>query len=113
MAVPLVIVGPCAAGKSTLVDGLRRTGVSARAVAQEHSRVRDLFRRRPSAGVVYLTADWPVIHARRPLSFGRVQYEDEVKRLLYVRSLADVVVHTDVLTPDDVLALVVRWMRER
>lgn len=110
---PLVVVGPCAAGKSTLVAGLLKVGIPARSVAQEHSRVRDLFTRQPAAGVIYLTATWPVIHARRPLSLGRVQYEEEVRRLQYVRSCADLVVHTDSLSPEGVLEIVRGWFRDR
>jgi guanylate kinase len=35
----VIVVGPCAAGKSSLVARLRAAGVRARSVSQEHSYV--------------------------------------------------------------------------
>ena len=54
----IVIVGPCASGKTTLVRGLWARGYSgARVVAQEHSGVIDLWKRRGQPDVlIYLDA---------------------------------------------------------
>ena len=41
----IVVVGPCASGKSTLVSGLREHGYDALASGQEHSEVHHLWRR--------------------------------------------------------------------
>ena len=105
----LVVVGPCASGKSTLVAALARVGISARSVAQEHSAVPTLFQRRPRAGVVYLAATWPAVHRRRPLSTGRAQYQRELHILAAARAAADLVVHTDSRTPAEVAAVVQAW----
>jgi len=40
----LAVVGPCAAGKSTLIEGLRQHGYQARHVAQEHSYVPEMWK---------------------------------------------------------------------
>lgn len=105
----LVVVGPCAAGKTTLVSALARAGVPARALAQEHSVVPTLFRRHPGLGLIYLTADWAVLRRRRPLSGGRAQYREEMRVLQAARAAANLVVHTDSLTPAEVAALVLSW----
>jgi ribose 1,5-bisphosphokinase PhnN len=109
----LVVVGPCAVGKTTLVNRLVARGISAQAVAQEHSAVTDLYARHQHGGLVYLTAEWPTIHARRPHSLGRPQYEGERTRLERARRAADLIVHTDGLDAAAVEALVVAWWRNR
>jgi ABC-type cobalamin/Fe3+-siderophores transport system ATPase subunit len=105
----VVVVGPCAAGKTTLVRGLRPFGVPAAAVAQEHSQVHDLYRRRTPAAVVYLAASWPVVHARRPQSLGHPQYLSELERLTDARDAASLIVHTDGLSIREVRDLVLSW----
>lgn len=105
----IVVVGPCAAGKTTLVQRLGRAGVPARAIAQEHSVVPTLFLRYPGAGLIYLTADWMVLRRRRPKSGGYAQYVEEMRVLQAARAAAALVVHTDSRTPDAVAALVLAW----
>ncbi len=61
----VVIVGPCASGKSVLVEGLTRLGYDAQACAQEHSYLPtmwqmdqpDLLPRIQQALVVFLGLD--------------------------------------------------------
>ena len=61
------IVGVSAAGKSTLVEGLRQFGYNARPVAQEHSEVPDMWQRiRPPNWLIFLDADLPAQGERRP-----------------------------------------------
>jgi hypothetical protein len=109
----LVVVGPCAAGKSTLVAGLDRLGIPVVAVAQEHSRVPGLWRRPRPAALVYLAARWPTVHARRPYSFGHPQYLEQLGRLAEARAAADLIVHTDGLAVEAVRAVVLAWWRGR
>lgn len=63
----VAVVGPCAAGKSTVVAALRRAGWDAHQPAQEHSGVPDMWRRltRPDV-TVYLDASLATIKAHRP-----------------------------------------------
>ena len=107
----IVVVGPCAAGKTTLVWHLARAGVLARTIAQEHSVVPTLFSRYPGAGLIYLTADWAVLRRRRPHSGGWAQYAEEMRVLQTARAAAELVVHTDSRTPEAVAALVLSWWR--
>ena len=109
----VVVVGPCAVGKTTLVQRLVVRGIPAEAVAQEHSSVSELYARHTPGDVVYLTADWPAIHARRPHSLGRPQFEAERARLDHARRAADLIVHTDGLDAAAVEAIVVNWWQMR
>jgi hypothetical protein len=62
----IVVVGPCASGKSTLVSGLRANGYDARAAGQEHSEIPTLWRHLGEPDyVIALAVDLPTIRRRR------------------------------------------------
>ena len=61
----IVVVGPCASGKTTLVSGLRKHGYEALVSGQEHSEVPNLWRRTEPDVVIALLADLRTIRARR------------------------------------------------
>lgn len=105
---PLVVVGVCASGKTTLANHLRLRGIAAHAVAQEHSQVKDLFRR-SGPWVVLLVSSWGTVHRRRQLAWNPKFYREEWDRLSAARQGASLVVHTDYLTPDAVADRVAEW----
>ncbi len=102
----VAVVGVCAAGKTTLVLGLRAHGWNARQVAQEHSYVPDMWQRltRPDI-LIYLDARLETIRRRRhDLDFPASVLEAERHRLRHARQYCDIYVATDDLTPSEVLA---------
>lgn len=107
MPTPLIgIVGPCAAGKTTLGKGLRAHGFNARPILQEHSYVPTMWQRitRPDV-LIYLEADLQTIRWRRhDPEFPAGLLAEELDRLRHARAHADIVICTDHLTPDEVLA---------
>lgn len=107
------IVGVSAAGKSTLVAGLRRLGYNARPVAQEHSQVPDMWQRiRPPDWLIYLDADLAAQGERRPdVSWDEPWRLTELKRLAHARNHADLVIDTSLLSPDNVLQQAVEFLR--
>lgn len=105
---PLVVVGVCASGKSTLSRRLGERGIEARPVAQEHSRVKELYRRQGTL-VVLLAATWQTVHRRRQLSWDLAFYDVEWQRLSLARQEARIIVHTDSLSPDQVADIVTEW----
>ena len=109
----IVVVGVCASGKTTLFRQLEPVGIPVRPVAQEHSLVRGLFRRRGARPLVLLTADWETVHRRRQLAWDPGFYRTEWRRLEEARHEADLVVQTDYLTPQQVAEAVVRWWDQR
>lgn len=113
--VRLAIVGPCASGKSTLAERLRRRGLEVRTPAQEHSGAPSMWQRftRPDV-LVYLDAANHELRRRRP---GASLTDDflarERRRLAHARAHAHLRVDTTHLTPDEVADLVWAWLRTR
>ena len=65
----VVVVGPCASGKTTLVDNLRPRGYEIKSCVQEHSFTPDLWKRFSKADVlVFLDAELPTIAERQQRS---------------------------------------------
>lgn len=101
----MAVVGPSAAGKSTLVAALRERGYDARHVAQEHSYVPDMWQRvtKPDA-LIYLDVSYEAACQRRQmLVWGPQQLEEERQRLSHARTHCDLYILTDDLTAGEVL----------
>jgi len=102
---PLIaVVGPCASGKSLLVHALLARGYNAREVAQEHSYVPTMWQRITQPDLlVYLDVSWQVACQRRPTDAGADWWAELARRLHHARQHADLYIHTDELTPREIL----------
>ncbi len=111
---PLVgVVGPCGSGKSTLIAGLEARGYACRHIAQEHSYVKDMWKRLSNPDVlIYLGASFPVSTARRDLNWLERDHAEQERRLSHAHQHADLVVDTDTLTPAQVLERVLAFLEE-
>ncbi len=100
----VAVVGPCASGKSVLVERLRALGYDARSCAQEHSYVPDMWQRlsRPQV-LVYLDASLPTIAQRRPVHYGEAYWDEQRARLAHARAHCQIYVATDTLGPEGVV----------
>lgn len=107
----VAVVGPCGAGKSTLVAGLRAHGVQAREVAQEHSHVPGMWRRtaRPDV-LIYLQVSRQTAERRLGRALSEVCWQEISDRLAQARACADWVVDTDSLSPEEVLQQVLDFL---
>lgn len=104
----IVVVGPCASGKTTLVRGLRDLGWQAKSVAQEHSYVPYLWRRQQPAFLVVLDVQWETAKQRRPeISYGPDRYAEQRRRLAHARAHCDLFLPTDGLSIEEVRRRVV------
>jgi deoxyadenosine/deoxycytidine kinase len=105
------VVGPCAAGKSTLVAGLQQRGFWGKPIAQEHSYVKDMWQRisKPDF-LVYLDVSYPLTIQRRKLDWTEDEYWEEIRRLSHARQHADLYVDTDPYTPQEVLYKVLEFL---
>jgi len=108
----VVVVGVCASGKSSLVRALVDRGYDARACAQEHSYVPDMWQRmsRPQA-LVCLDAREATIRGRLRSPPSREQMVAQRRRLAHARAHCDLYLPTDSLTPSDVAMQVVAWLQ--
>src|SRR5512141_81999 len=109
----IVIVGPCASGKSTLVAGLHDRGFElAHVMAQEHSGVRDLWKAhgRPDC-LIFLDARRETIGARQHRTDWTDEYlADQLNRLRSARVACDLYLHTDELSIEGVLSKVIEHL---
>lgn len=100
----IVVVGPDAAGKSTLVQRLRLLGYNARSCAQDHSYVVDMWRRMSLPDfLVFLDARLETIARRRAIDWGQERLDQQQNQLAHARAHCDLYLPTDELTPSEVL----------
>jgi len=110
---PLIgIVGPCGAGKSTLIEGLDALGYKTRHIAQEHSYVRTMWQRITNPDVlIFLQVSFAVSLERRPMNWNEAEYEEQQRRLSHALEHADLVLDTDQLSIQEVLERVINFLK--
>ena len=102
---PLIgVVGPCCAGKTTLVNALLNRGISARVIAQEHSFAPRMWQiiTRPT-WLVYLDVSFDVAQQRRWMNWTPADLDEQHRRLGHARAHCHVYISTDGLAPAQVL----------
>jgi ATPase subunit of ABC transporter with duplicated ATPase domains len=105
------VVGPCAAGKTTLVRALKGRGFQAKHIAQEHSYVPDMWQRLSHPDVlIYLDVSYPLTLIRRKLDWTYAEYSEQLRRLSHARRHADLYLLTDALSPQEVLEQVLAFL---
>lgn len=112
---PLIgVVGPCGSGKSTLIAGLEKHGLTCRHIAQEHSYVQAMWQiiSKPDI-LIYLNASFPVCSARRKLNWQEKDFAEQLRRLSHAREHANIIIDTDNLTPEQVLQKVLGYLSSR
>lgn len=108
------VVGPCSAGKSTLIAGLGERGYSAHHIAQEHSMVPDMWKRIDHPDVlIYLDVSYDISMRRRPLDMSENEFAEQVNRLRHARRHADFYIDTDDLSPKEILKEVKSYLENR
>jgi thymidylate kinase len=110
----IAVVGPCAAGKSTLIAGLAPFGYNLRHVAQEHSYAPAMWQRITKPDIlIYLDVSYETSLKRRNLSWSEKEYLEEVHRLRHARQHADLFIDTNPLSSQQVLAQVITFLEQR
>ncbi|MDR3592940.1 MAG: hypothetical protein P4N41_25045 [Negativicutes bacterium] len=109
----VVICGVCVAGKTTLVSRLRELGVEAYNVAQEHSGVSTLWRKKCPDVLVMLDVTLPVIRTRRDVPWGEERLVVQRERLRDARVHADLYIQTDPLSREEVVEQVLAHLKGR
>ncbi|TCS80418.1 hypothetical protein [Pectinatus cerevisiiphilus] len=106
----IVVVGICASGKSTLVEGLRGKGYEAYNMAQEHSCIPKLWAKKHPDKLIMLDAKLPTVQQRRSVSWTQERIDIQHARLADARKNADLYLLTDDLTITEVLTAVIRFI---
>ena len=105
------VVGPCAAGKTTLIAGLKQNGFEARHIAQEHSYVQNMWERITNPDVlIYLDVSYPLTLKRRKMNWTQAEYDEQIRRLEHARDHATLYIHTDNLSAEEVLEQVLQFL---
>jgi len=108
----IVLVGPCASGKSTLAHQLEKVGIEVRVCGQEHSSIRDLWRKMNPDILVALSIDLPTLRSRRHEEWPETLFAVQQQRLASAFASADLVIDTSRESPGRAAQLVQRYLRE-
>jgi hypothetical protein len=107
----VTLVGPCAAGKSTLAARLRAAGVPVRCVAQEHSHVPYLWQISNPDVLIYLDLRLLTVQRRLRRAWPQDLLDEQHRRLAHARAHAHLVLPTDDRTPDDLMVQVLQYLQ--
>lgn len=107
----VVVVGPCAAGKTTLVGRLRERGIDAHACAQEHSGVPYLWQLSEPDLLLFLDANRAAIGARRGYEWPVALNDAQQQRLAHARDHADLYLDGSALTLDEIATRAIAFLR--
>jgi guanylate kinase len=100
----IVVVGPCASGKTTLVNNLRPKGYEIKSCVQEHSFAHDLWKRFSKADIlIFLDAQLSTIVRRQNRSdWTQARLDAQRERLAHAREHCDYYLETDDLSKTEV-----------
>ena len=109
----VVVVGPCASGKTTLVATLRAHGYDASVTAQEHSAIPRLWQRADPDVLIALVANIEAVRERREATWPGWLHDVQEARLANAEDAADLVIDTSHLDAAEVAERVMRFLEER
>ena len=105
------IVGPCTAGKTTLIQQLKENGIEARHIAQEHSYVQNMWLRLTNPDIlVFLDVSFSLSLIRRNINWNLDEYMEQQRRLAHARAHASLYLMTDPMTPEEVAQAVIDFI---
>lgn len=108
------VVGPCGAGKSTLIAGLEKHGYRCRHIAQEHSYASQMWKiiTKPDI-LIYLECNFENSTRRRNMNWLPADHEEQLRRLAHAHAHADFVIDTNTLDENGVLAQALGYLKKR
>jgi cytidylate kinase len=108
------IVGPCSAGKSTLIKNLQKKGFICRHIAQEHSYVPEMWLKIVNPLIlIYLDVSYEVSIQRRHLNLTLTEFDEQKVRLKHAHQNADIYLFTDDLSQEEVFEKVLMKLEEQ
>jgi thymidylate kinase len=108
------VVGPCGAGKTTLVTSLKTFGYQARGIAQEHSFAPSMWQRITNPDIlIYLDVSYENTILRRHLNWTSNEYAEQLHRLRHAREHADFYLDTNPLDITEVLKRTIDFLESK
>lgn len=108
------VVGPCAAGKSTLVSQLQARDILAKNIAQEHSYVPNMWQILTHPDIlIYLDVSFSKAVQRRKLNWTESEFNRQLNRLEHARNHADLIIFTDEINEIEVLEKVLAYLKDQ
>ncbi len=108
------VVGPCGAGKTTLVKNLALMGWEIRHIAQEHSYIQTMWKKITNPDIlIFLDASYEVTMERRKFSWTQQEYLEQQRRLNHARDHADLYLMTDGLSPEVIADKVYQFLEKK
>ena len=90
-------------------------GYSTRHIAQEHSYVKDMWKRITNPDVlIFLQASFPVTRQRKSkmIHWTEAEYNEQQRRLAHAREHADLIIDTDNLSIQEVLEQALAFIKK-
>jgi hypothetical protein len=107
------LVGPCKSGKTLLKRGLVDRGFVVKHIAQEHSYVKEMWKKIANPDIlIYLQASHPTTLRRSTLSWSQAEYDQQIIRLEHAHQNADLIIDTNNRTPKEVLENALAFLEE-
>jgi hypothetical protein len=106
----VVVIGPCASGKTSLTTRLQSLGYDARACGQEHSEIPDLWQHLNPDVLIGLHIDLETLRKRRSASWSDRIYTRQIERLRTGFERADLVIDCDSIDQEMVARQVIGWL---
>jgi len=107
----ILVVGPCASGKSAVVEALRQQGYNAHSAAQEHSHVQTMWLMNNPTHLIFLEVNMANIRQRRSVSWGEDYLQEERRRLAHAREHADIIIDTNQHPLPEVITEAVNFLK--
>jgi ABC-type cobalamin/Fe3+-siderophores transport system ATPase subunit len=105
------IVGPCGSGKTTLISSLNFYNINSKHIVQEHSYVKDMWRRLTNPDIlIYLDVNYEKTIQRKNLDWSRAEFETQIQRLQHAKTHANLIIDTTNLTEKEVLEAVLNFL---
>lgn len=82
-------------------------------IAQEHSYVKDMWKRITNPDVlIFLDVSYPLTLQRRKLDWSEADWAEQQRRLAHAREHADLYIDTNSLSAEQVLETVISFLKE-
>lgn len=108
----IVVIGPCASGKTSLTTRLQHLGYDALACGQEHSEIAELWKHQQPDVVIGLRIGLQTLRRRRSEGWPEAIYDRQMTRLESGYRNAHLVIDCDAVDQQAVSERVITWLGE-